>query len=218
MRRFDATVVVFACFVLVSSAAGTARAQGFFTFSAGYSHVELPDAGDLLHGKDGPYIDMDFAARVPQQSLPILVGMGITGSGYFDSADETFRLSPTTVATATLYSDVGFFELEPRVAVAFYSQPRSMSGAFIRPRLGAGLLINSYSIDHVTESVSQIHFTTLHHTGVAFEIRPSVQVGYAWGPGELGVELSYMAAWGDFGDLGSKAQEFRAGVFYTFRI
>jgi len=80
------------------------------------------------------------------------------------------------------------------------------------------LLINSYSIDNVSQSATSVHFSTEDHTGIAFEIRPAVQAGYSWGPGEVGAEISYMSAWGDFGDLGNKAQEFRAGAFYTVKF
>src|SRR3954468_12547353 len=116
MHRSDvACVAMLVSFVLAAGAAATALAQpDDISVSAGYSHIELDDAGNLLHGKDGPYVDLDFSFEVPKQSLPVFVGFGLTGSGYFDSQDTTFRLSPTTTGTATLYSDLGLFEIEPR--------------------------------------------------------------------------------------------------------
>jgi hypothetical protein len=159
MRRFDIRVILLVCLALAMNGSSVARAQYNFTFAVGYSHVDMGDNPDnLLHGKDGPYFDTDFAFNVPQSSLPLTVGLGITGSGYFDSEDQTFRLSSTTVATATLYSDVGFFELEPRLALAFYTKPRSRTGAFLKPRIGFGLLIDSYGIDHVTQHAFSTNF------------------------------------------------------------
>ena len=218
MRRFDALVPALVCFVLAIGSATIAFGQEAFTFGAGYSHVDFADAGNLLHGKDGPYIDLDLAVKVPQQRLPIWASFAFTGSGYFESAEQTVSLSPGTSATANLYSDVGFFEMEPRVSLAFYSDQRTMRGFFVKPRVGMGLLIDSYGIDHVTQSATNVHFSTEYHTGLAFEIRPAVHAGYSWGPGEVGAEISYMSAWGDFGDLGNKAQEFRAGAFYAVKF
>jgi hypothetical protein len=219
MRRSDvARVVMVVCLAVVAGVASTALGQYNFTFSAGYSHIELDNPSNLFHSKDGPYFDTDFAFHPPHLSLPLTIGVGITGSGYFDSQDTTFRFSPTTFGTATLYSDIGFFEIEPRVALSFYSGGRRLTGFFVRPRIGAGLLVDSYGIDHVSQTVFQTTFATFYHTGAAFEIRPAVQVGFSWGPGEAGAEVSYMAAWGDFGEFGSEAQEFRAGGFFTWRF
>jgi len=219
MRRFEIGSMFVAVIVLLIASNSNAQSGAFnsaFGFSTGYSHVQLENDNALFHGKDGAYFDMDFAFRIPRQKIPILVGVGVTGSGYWDSQDTSFRLSPNTFATATLYSDLGFFELEPRVAIALYTKRNR--GWFVRPRIGAGLLLDSYGIDHVTQSVFQTTFSTEYHTGAAFEVRPAVQAGFSWGPGEVGAEVSYMAAWGDFGAFGNEAQEFRAGAFYNVRF
>jgi hypothetical protein len=212
-------VMVIVSLALAAGMAATARGENYdFSFSIGYSNIELENNKGLFYDHDGPYFDADFAFNLAKQSsIPLLVGIGVSGSGYFDSQDQNVRLSATTVATATLYSDIGFFELEPRIATAFYSKP-GRTGLFVRPRLGAGLLIDSYGIDHVTQSAAVTVFETLYHTGAAFEVRPAVQVGYCWGQGELGVEANYMIAWGDFGDFGSEAHEYRIGPFFTYRF
>ncbi|HSV15274.1 MAG TPA: hypothetical protein VLI90_13525 [Tepidisphaeraceae bacterium] len=204
---------------IVASVNATARAQRWdFGIAVGYSHIDLDKPGSLFHSKDGPYFDADFAVRLPRLALPLSLGVGITGSGYFDSRTQDFLISSTTLATTTLYSDIGFFEIEPRATLAFYMHQRYRTGLFIKPRIGAGLLIDSYTIDHVTQNSFATIFETHYHSGAAFEVRPAVQVGYSWGPGEVGAEFSYMAAWGDLGDFGSEAQEFRAGPFFTWRF
>ena len=39
-------------------------------------------------------------------------------------------------------------------------------------------------------------------TGAAFDIRPGAQLGYRFGAAAVGLDGSYMAAWGNFGALG----------------
>src|SRR3954447_11389208 len=139
MHRCDlARVLIFAAAaVAVLAATGTSTALGQtydFTFALGYSHVDLDNSDARFHSKDGGYFDMDFAFHL-DTDVPLNVGFGITGSGYFDSDDVTFRLSSTTTATTTIYSDVGLFAFEPRVSIPIYANPGSRTGLFVRPRL-----------------------------------------------------------------------------------
>jgi len=221
MRRFDvAPLVVFVALAIVAGFNATAGAQQYdMSFAVGWSHIEMDNPQGLLFSNDGAYIDTDFAFHLSPQS-PLTVGLGISGSGHFDSEDTSFRINPTTVGTTTLYSDVGFFEIEPRLALAFYTSRSDQTGFFFKPRIGAGLLIDSYSIDNIALSKNGFvtSFQTLNHTGAAFEIRPAIQIGYSWGQAGAGIDLSYMAAWGDFGDFGSTAQEARVGLFYNFKF
>jgi hypothetical protein len=59
---------------------------------------------------------------------------------------------------------------------------------------------------------------TERHSGAAWDIRPGLKAGYSWNWGSVGADLSYMSAWGDFGNLGSHAGEFRAGLFLWLRF
>jgi hypothetical protein len=77
-------------------------------------------------------------------------------------------------------------------------------------------LINSYSVDEQFNNNGNTYIDTQHHSGAGFELRPAIQAGYNWGPVTLGVDASYMYCWGDFGDFGHHAQEFRIGGFLKF--
>jgi hypothetical protein len=200
--------------------AAVAPGQTYYsTLSGGYSNLTVQHAGaGEFYDHNGPYIDADIGWRLPNPDFPLLIGIGFTGSGYWDNQNVTVPVeNNTALAQGTLYSDVGLFELEPRLALALWSA--NMPGMFLKPRIGAGLLIDNYAIDHtVTTATGNSFINTEYFTGAAFEVRPAVQAGYSWGPGAIGAEISYMAAWGDFGRLGDDAQEFRAGVFFTLRF
>jgi hypothetical protein len=205
--------------LLVLSDAATAQEQEF-GISAGYAHLYGAHGGGLFHDADGSYIDGDFAWHVPDAGFPLLVGFGVSGSGYFDQHDSGLSYYDDYGyydGDANLYSNVGLFELEPRVGIALWST--LVPGLYLKPRLGAGLLIDSYAIDqaYITSSTTG-YIDTHYHTGAAFELHPALQAGYTWGPGAAGGEISYMPAWGDFGRLGHSAAELRLGVFYTFRF
>lgn len=205
---------------------GVASAQeSEFSISGGYSHLYGLHGGDLFHNADGAYVDGDFAWHVPGPLEPLLVGFGVSGSGYWDDHHAGFSGSDyygggyvySYYGDDRLYSDVGFFELEPRVALSLWST--QLPGLYLKPRIGAGLLIDSYGIDQLYNGgTDNAYIDTHYHTGAAFELHPSLQAGYTWGPGAVGGEISYMPAWGDFGRLGNSEQELRLGVFYTFRF
>jgi hypothetical protein len=194
-----------------------------FSLSGGYAHLYGAHGGGLFHNQDGSYLDGDLAWHVPDPQFPLLLGVGVSGSGYFDRHDSGFGNDNSDDyyfgygGDDHLYSDVGLFEIEPRIAVSLWST--LVPGLYLKPRLGAGLLVDSYSIDQAYSTGANTgYIDTRYHTGVAFELHPALQAGYAWGPGAAGGEISYMPAWGDFGRLGNKAQELRLGVFYTFRF
>jgi hypothetical protein len=119
------------------------------------------------------------------------------------------------VGFVRLFSDLETFSFEGRAALPISIGGR---GFFVMPQLGAGLLVDSYSIDKLTPAGSVTFIDTANHTGAAFDLRPGIQAGYSWGWGSVGGEVSYMAAWGDFGRLGSVAQEIRAGIFFRARF
>jgi hypothetical protein len=189
---------------LASSASMSFAQQGSWTVSAGYSNVQFSHASPgFNYNHDGGYLDGDVNALLPGNPR-LLLGAGIGGSWHY----ETYTLSGPGYVIYGPSSNVGLFNIEGRLGVPISS--KATGGFFILPRIGTGLLIQDYWID--------TPFYTAYHTGAAFELRPCIQTGYSWGSGSVGAEVSYMWAWGDFGNLGSSAQELRAGVFLRFRF
>lgn len=196
---------------------GVASAQiGEFSFSGGYSHLHTQRLGGLFVDRDGGYVDGEVMWRIPDLSVPVLVGVGVSGSGYYDSRDIAFAGGGGFFEEDNLESDFGLVSIEARAALPIGL--RIAPGFFVEPRVGLGLLIDDYSIDRQFSSSGTTFIDTVDHTGAAFEIRPALRAGYSWGPGAIGAEVSYMAAWGDFGAFGSRATEFRAGVFVRFHF
>ncbi len=175
--------------------------------SFGYSHFDMGHANGLFYNHDGGYFDLNAAWRVP--GAPVLAGFGVGGSGYYKHEEDQF--------SNNIYSDVGLFSLEGRLALPL--SIKEARGWFLLPRIGAGLLVDSYGIDH--DVINGNGFLIIHtdwHDGAAFEVRPDLAAGYSWGRGSAGVDVSYMVGWGDFGAFSSSAEEFRAGVFFSFRF
>jgi hypothetical protein len=189
-----------------------------FALTGGYSHMFPERVGGLFFDKDGEYIDANFAYRLPGLPVPIFAGIGLSASGYWDSQNsDIFFLNNNNNFgfNQNLYSDVEMIEAEPRLALKL--QIPGLPGFYIRPQIGAGLLVDNYSVDTVQtiNSVSFIH--TLYHTGAAFDIRPDVEAGWSFGRTSFGMDLSYMAAFGGFGQMGDVMQELRVGAFVRFR-
>lgn len=195
---------------------GVASAQyADFALTGGYSHIFPERDGGLMFSKDGAFIDGDFAYRLPGPA-PVFVGLGLTASGYYENNDFQFLVNNGNfLADTTLYSDVDTVAIEPRLAIKLTIP--GVPGFFVRPRIGAGLLVDDYSID-TPQTVNNItYIRTINHTGGAFEIRPGFEAGWSMRGLGFGADFSYMAAWGAFGQLGDVLQEFRAGVFVRFR-
>jgi hypothetical protein len=181
------------------------------TVSAGYSYVQFARSNNVFYDHSGGYVDADLAWRLPVV-VPLQAGVGFTASGYEERrsiyAPNNFDYYYND-PYERLYSDTGLFEIEPRLAIPL----RTPIGFFVTPRVGAGLLIDSYSIDQNQSYKGNNYIDTHDHTGAAFELRPALEAGWAVGPVSAGVEASYMYAWGDFGGLGHHAQEYRIGLF-----
>lgn len=210
MHRYIGPVLA----VLLLASAGSGQVTSF-GLSAGYSHLDSNDSGRLSHNTDGFYTDADFAWRIAKSPVPVYAGVGVSGSGYFEDQDVPVSFGNGFTGFATLYSDASLFSVEARVAAPIGFQRGR--GFFIMPRLGMGLVIDSYSIDTSFRSGGTLFLGTSYHDGAAFGIRPSVQAGYSWGGIAAGAEVSYMVAWGDFGELGNVARELRAGAFVRFQ-
>jgi hypothetical protein len=217
MRHINAVFPVsFFCSLLLTTVAAHAQIAVLeppaVTISAGYSNLQTERSSNLFYDHSGPYFDADFAWRLPLV-VPLQVGFGVTSSGYWERESVAIPAADNFgYPYYHLNSDVGLFELEPRVGLHLGRE----TGFFAVPRIGAGLLVDSYDIDQSTTSNGDIFLTRQDHTGAAFEIRPAIQAGYCWGPAAAGVEASYLYSWGDFGGLGHNAQEFRIGAFVTF--
>jgi hypothetical protein len=192
-----------------------------FALTGGYSHMYPERDGGLFFDKDGAYVDANFAYRLPGLPVPIFAGVGVTASGYWDSqSSDIFFLNNNNNSNnfgfnQNLYSDVELIEAEPRLAVKLVIP--GLQGFYIRPQIGAGLLVDNYSVDTV-ETINNVSFIhTLYHTGAAFDIRPDVEAGWSLGRTSFGMDISYMAAFGGFGQMGDVLQELRVGAFVRFR-
>jgi len=215
MRSLLVRGIGFAVGLFLSSAVASAQ-WAEYTLGAGYSHIHTGTSPGLFYNKYGAYLDADFAWHVPYPGSPVLLGFGLTGTGYWDTQDVNDLNGNNFFGNRDLDSDLENYEIEPRLTLDL---PVPGTLIFIKPRIGAGLLINNYAIDQFAQQSNNFAvIDTAYHTGAAFEIRPAIQAGLGWGPAAAGVELSYMAAWGDFGAFGSRAQEFRAGAFITLRF
>jgi hypothetical protein len=185
-----------------------------FDVSGGYSHLYIGSPSFEPVNKDGGYVDLDVATRVPNLNFPLLLGGGASISGYW----RTDHVAATDFSgfnfDARLDSDLGLYSFEARAAVPL--RFGTDQGFFLMPRLGMGLLIEDYAIDHAQNATGGTFFYTDYHTGAAFEIRPAIEAGYFAYNWALGAQVSYMGAWGDFGQLGSSAQELRAGLFFRW--
>ncbi len=205
------------CFVLAllfSSAVASAQ-FGEYTLGAGYSHIHTGTSPGLFYNKDGAYIDGDFAWHLPYPGSPFLLGFGLSGSGYWDNQNLDDLTGNDFFRNPTLNSDLENFEIEPRFTLDL-TIPGTI--VFIKPRIGAGLLINNYNIDQFFQQGNNFaDINTATHTGAAFEIHPAVQTGIAWGPA-AGLEVSYLASWGDFGARQPRPGTPRPGAFLSIRF
>jgi hypothetical protein len=189
-----------------------------FTVSAGYSNVQISHNGGLFYTRDGGYVDGEVLWRLPTEHVPLLVGASLSGSTYYDWMHVPVTFSDGSPGFVRLESDLGFVSLEARAAVPISFAGPGGRGFFVVPKIGAGLLVDSYAIDNTFNSGGFTFVHTSYHDGAAFDIRPGIQGGYSWGWGSAGIDASYMAAFGDFGRLGSVAQEVRIGAFFRVKF
>jgi hypothetical protein len=213
MRRFMLAGII--CLLAAGGASGQISS---FTLSGGYSNIQMSHGGALPYSRDGGYVDGELLWRVPNDHFPLLLGASISGSTTYNFERIPVTFSDGTPGSVGLESDLSFVSLEARAAVPFSFGRHGDSGFFVVPKIGAGLLIDSYAIDNIVSSGGFNYLDTTYHDGAAFDIRPGIQGGYSWGWGSAGIEASYMAAFGDFGRFGSIAQEVRIGAFFRVRF
>lgn len=213
--------VILTASLLVLVAASASPGQTISsTSSAGYSRFfpQRPERAPLP--RDGFYFDEQVLthpswAVLPDGHTPVLLGGALSGSGYINGHDLQVQFAPGRYTTESLDSNVDLFSIEARAAIPIRFE--AISGLSIVPTLGAGLLINEYSVNALVDESGDM-VTGPDHVGAAFLIRPGLEIGYAWSNFAAGIDISYMAAWGDFGRIGAGAQELRGGVFFRFRF
>jgi hypothetical protein len=198
----------------LASGESFAQVRPSFSLSAGYSNIQIQNTANYLHyNRDGGFLDGEFGATFGGRPAAFFVGFGASVAYHYNT--ENFHYTDNFGNHFTVYgttSYVGFYNFEGRIGVplTFTASRRDPRGFFLYPKVGAGLLVSDYGID--------TRFGTEYHSGAAFDIRPAIQAGYTWGPGSAGIEASYMWAWGDFGNLGDRAQEARIGAFFRLRL
>jgi hypothetical protein len=185
-----------------------------FTLTAGYSRLSISNPNNLLLNKDGEFLDFDAAFR-PSPGCPVLLGVGVGGSGFFRYEDVTFTSGGQQV-TGNFNSRFLLFQIEPRLALPIVFGKDH--GLYLEPRIGGGLLIEDDRFEMLTQSGGNGSITETQHTGLGVEIHPAIQAGYCWDGGAVGVEGSYVAGWGQLGMLDSREQELRVGAFFKLRI
>jgi hypothetical protein len=216
MHRSRGLIVSFIAMLIAWMSSPTYAQFSALHFSGGYSRLFPSGHDGGAFDRNGGYLDADFAWELSGR-LPVYAGFGVSTTVTDRSRYRFEPLGTDDYFSGDLESTLGLFSIEGRVALPLFF-PRSERGFFIEPKLGAGLLIDDYATDIVRPGGYGRYVRTLDHSGAAFDIRPSLEAGYAWGRAAAGVEVSYMAAWGDFGILGSQMQELRAGVFFRLRF
>jgi hypothetical protein len=108
------------------------------------------------------------------------------------------------------------FQIEPRLALPIVFGKDH--GLYLEPRIGGGLLIEDDRVEMLTPPGPTGSITYEQHTGLGAEVHPSIQLGYCWDGGAVGVEGSYLAGWGRLGEFDSREQELRVGAFFKLRI
>ena len=186
------------------------------SMSMGYAHAFLPSRNPGLP-RDGLFINADWMFRVrgvtlPRLDAPLWVGFGGTFSYYGNTNGTSATIDGQQVDGATVSNYLSLFLLGPRVEMPIrLGRSRRF---FITPELDAGGLLDLYAIHAL--GINDQTVTGPDHVGGAFALQPTLRAGYSWGQFAAGGEVSYLAAWGDFGRLGAQLQELHAGVFIRF--
>jgi hypothetical protein len=205
-------------FAIVLCGASAAFADGpRVEVSGGYAY--LSDEGKdpvLKHTHNGGYVDGDFGWEMDHGPFPMVLSLGVSASGIYQSDNDHVQESATLHPIALFQSGEGLFAAEARFAVPI--RFNDDHGWFILPRIGAGIIMDYYSFDTLNHNGAFQIERTREHEGVAFGVRPTLEVGYQFDWGAVGIQASYMTAFGDFGQLGSREQEIRGGVFVRFRL
>jgi hypothetical protein len=184
------------------------------TISGGYSSVHFNGKNAIPYNPQGGYIDANIYDRMPNYDSPIL-GLGISATGNWD--DYTINY-PTAPFYRSFYADTSMVSAEVRFAFPF-GLPSPDHGLYCLPRLGIGVLVNNSTVGQPYYGYPNYYFgTDSNHTGLGFEVRPDIELGYRIKRFNIAFEVSYMAAWGNFGKLGNLSQELRLGLTVGYRF
>jgi hypothetical protein len=174
------------------------------SISSGISYLVFNHArNDAFYGRTGAYIDTNINFHLADLHLPVVLGAGVTASSFWDN--DNF------LGVDTVYSNVNLIAAEGRISIPFNIFEGEDQGPYITPRIGIGGLYDNY--------VFQTPFNgNKYSNGGGFEVRPGILFGYRYQSFSVGVEFSYMLAWGNFGDFSSGAQEVRGGFLMSYRF
>lgn len=184
------------------------------TISGGYSNFRFNGKNAIPYNPQGGYVDANVYARMPNYDSPIL-GFGISASGNWDDYAVNY---PTAPYYRSFYADTSMLSAEVRFAFPF-GLPSPTQGFYCLPRLGIGALVNNLTVGQPYYGYPNYYFgTDSNHTGIGFEVRPDIELGYRIDRFNIAFETSYMAAWGNFGKLGNLTQELRLGLTVGYRF
>jgi hypothetical protein len=184
------------------------------TISGGYSNVHFNGNNAIPYNRQGGYIDVNVYEKLPPNDSPVF-GLGISASGNWD--DYTINY-PTAPFIKSFYADTSMLSAEIRIAFPF-GLPSPRQGFYCLPRIGIGALVNNFSVGQPYYAYPNYYLADgSTHTGIGFEVRPDIEIGYRIKKFNIGFEASYMAAWGNFGKLGNITQELRLGLVVGYRF
>jgi hypothetical protein len=188
--------------------------QGQPTISGGYSNVHFNGNNAIPYNRIGGYFDVNIYEKLPPNDTPVF-GLGISATGNWD--DYTLNY-PSAPFYRSFYADTSMVSAEIRIGFPF-GLPNPRQGFYCLPRIGIGGLVNNSAVGQPYYAYPNYYFgTESHHTGFAFEVRPDIEIGYRIKRFNVGLETSYMAAWGNFGKLGNVTDEVRVGVVVGYRF
>ena len=174
------------------------------SISSGISYLVFNHSSNAaFYSRTGAYVDTNVNFHLPDLHLPVVLGAGVTASSFWDNEDF--------FGAECLYSNVNLIAGEGRISIPFAFFEGEDYGPYITPRIGIGGLYDNYLVQTPFNGNS-------YHNGGAFEVRPGILFGYRYQSFSIGVEVSYMVAWGNFGDFSSNAQEVRGGLLVAYRF
>lgn len=182
--------------------------------SGGYSNVHFNGNNAIPYNRDGAYFDANIYERLPPNDSPVF-GLGISASGNWD--DYSFNY-PTSPFFRSFYADTNMVSAEVRIAFPC-GLPSTNRGFYWLPRFGIGGIVDNFTVGQPYYGYPNYFFgTESTHTGYGVEIRPNIEIGYRIKRFNVGLETSYMFAWGNFGKLGNLTQELRVGLVLGYRF
>jgi hypothetical protein len=196
------------------SASASSDWDSQLTIAGGYSNVHFNGKNAIPYNPQGGYIDANIYARMPNYDSPI-IGFGISASGNWDDYTINYPAAPFE---RSFSADTDMVSAEVRFAFPF-GFPSLDRGFYCLPRIGIGVLVDNFTAGQPYYGYPNYFFgSSTNHTGIGYEVRPDIELGYRKSGFNIGCEASYMACWGNFGKLGNLAQELRIGLVLGYRF